>query len=309
MRLEQLVQLVEIAECHSIVEASQKLHITQPNLSLSIKNLEQELGIQIFVRSRRGSFLTEEGIDIYQKSKKVLALIDSMYPKIASDSTLSGSIYITCTLGFKNTIEMLVKKIMFDHPLIKQYIHTDDAQNINSHLLDNNQYNIILTSISNHELMTNPAIFDKYSVYFIKKSNISLLSSVDSPYTKRKNIPFSILKNLPLISYSSDGTAFYLAKTVESYGIKLNQRIITNDYSNITNYIQMGLAYSLVTDFPLLDDNCTMIPLKEKIPILFVMLVEKSYLSSDLYSMFFTIISDIYPQLQQISEASAAKFK
>ncbi|NGY80006.1 LysR family transcriptional regulator [Bacillus megaterium] len=61
MNIEQLKHIVEIDKTGSLKEAAGNLHITLPALSQSIKNLEKELNIMIFHRSRRGSIPTEEG--------------------------------------------------------------------------------------------------------------------------------------------------------------------------------------------------------------------------------------------------------
>lgn len=61
MKLHQIRALVAINQCGSINEASQLLHVTQPALSRSIKDLEHELGLTLLQRSYKGMSLTEEG--------------------------------------------------------------------------------------------------------------------------------------------------------------------------------------------------------------------------------------------------------
>lgn len=61
MRLEQLSYLVEVAENNSINTAAGKLFLTPQNISKAIKQLEEELHVQLFTRSKYGMFLTAEG--------------------------------------------------------------------------------------------------------------------------------------------------------------------------------------------------------------------------------------------------------
>jgi len=61
LKIHQIKALVAISHCGSINEASQVLHITQPALSRSIKDLEHELGLTLLQRSYKGMSLTEEG--------------------------------------------------------------------------------------------------------------------------------------------------------------------------------------------------------------------------------------------------------
>lgn len=61
MKFHQVRALVAIDQCGSINEASQILHVTQPALSRSIKDLERELGLTLMQRSYKGMSLTDEG--------------------------------------------------------------------------------------------------------------------------------------------------------------------------------------------------------------------------------------------------------
>ena len=76
MRLEQLRYLVEISQCNSMSTASEKLHLTPQALSISIKNLEEELGIELVKRTNRGTSLTEKGWRLTILTKKFLEDIE-----------------------------------------------------------------------------------------------------------------------------------------------------------------------------------------------------------------------------------------
>ena len=61
MEMRQLLQVMEVYKTHSISKAAQNLYISQPTLTVSIRQLEEELGEQLFVRSRRGTETTPFG--------------------------------------------------------------------------------------------------------------------------------------------------------------------------------------------------------------------------------------------------------
>ena len=65
MRIQQLVYLEKIAEKGSINEAAKDLFLTQPSLSNAMKDLEQEMNIQLLVRHKNGVSLTEEGREFF----------------------------------------------------------------------------------------------------------------------------------------------------------------------------------------------------------------------------------------------------
>lgn len=72
MLLQQLKYFVAVAETGSLSAAAQRLFVTQPNLSKSIANLEDEYKAKLFNRTARGMALTEEGSMLYQNAKNIL---------------------------------------------------------------------------------------------------------------------------------------------------------------------------------------------------------------------------------------------
>ena len=74
--LQQLRYIIEVAECGSINAASQQLYVSQPTLSTTIKDTEQELGISIFNRTNRGITLTNEGTEFIGYARQILQQFD-----------------------------------------------------------------------------------------------------------------------------------------------------------------------------------------------------------------------------------------
>ena len=72
MRMEQLRCLVDIAETHSITATAQRLFMTQPAVSKSIKQLEKEVGMELLVRTNIGVYLTEQGIELVAYARRIL---------------------------------------------------------------------------------------------------------------------------------------------------------------------------------------------------------------------------------------------
>ncbi len=82
MTLQQLKYVIEIAECGSVNRAAQKLYLAQPSLSKAVADLEKELGITIFCRSRKGVYLSEEGTKFLSYARQVTEqaqLLESRY--------------------------------------------------------------------------------------------------------------------------------------------------------------------------------------------------------------------------------------
>ena len=71
MTLQQLKYVIEIANCGSMNEAAKKLYISQPSLSGAIKELEKELGFEIFLRSAKGMLMTSDGEEFLGYARQV----------------------------------------------------------------------------------------------------------------------------------------------------------------------------------------------------------------------------------------------
>ena len=72
MNMNQLKYVLEVADSSSMREASTRLFISQPALSASIHELEEELGILLFERTNKGISLTDEGRDFVSYAKKAV---------------------------------------------------------------------------------------------------------------------------------------------------------------------------------------------------------------------------------------------
>lgn len=86
MDLRQLSYFIAVAEERHLRRAAERLHLSQPPLTRHIKALEQELGVELFVRTPRGMLLTNAGETLLRDAHAVMGLIDSA----AERAKLSG---------------------------------------------------------------------------------------------------------------------------------------------------------------------------------------------------------------------------
>ena len=82
MTFQQLSFIVEVANCVSISKAAEKLYTHQSNISTAIKQLEEEFGVQLFVRTKKGVSLTKEGEEFLVYAKEILhqkSFLENLY--------------------------------------------------------------------------------------------------------------------------------------------------------------------------------------------------------------------------------------
>lgn len=128
MELRVLQYFLAVARENSISGAAQFLHLTQPTLSRQLKELEEELGKQLFIRGNRRITLTEEGMILRKRAEEITELVQKAEDEItASDAMLAGDILIGAgeTDGNRFLIKA-IKAIQKEYPLVHFHIVSGD---------------------------------------------------------------------------------------------------------------------------------------------------------------------------------------
>ena len=100
MDLRSIRYFLVVAEELNITRAAEKLMMSQPPLSLQMKQLEQELGVTLFIRGKRRLELTEEGLLLQQRGRQILKLTEKTEGEIrAMQSGISGTLYLGMVEG------------------------------------------------------------------------------------------------------------------------------------------------------------------------------------------------------------------
>ena len=129
MELRVLQYFLAVAREQSISGAAEFLHLSQPTLSRQLKDLEEELGKQLFIRGNRKITLTEEGVLLRKRAGEILELVKKTEQEIAlSDDTVAGDIYIGA--GETDAIRVIAKaaqQLQRKYPEVRLHIASGDA--------------------------------------------------------------------------------------------------------------------------------------------------------------------------------------
>lgn len=126
MELTQLKYFYAAAECGHITKAAEKLHIAQPALTQSIRRLENELGVKLFVRKGRSIALSRCGDYLYKQLGVVLKTLDRVPDELMKISELEGkTIRVNIIAASLLTTELIIEYKRL-HPDIKFILHQSE---------------------------------------------------------------------------------------------------------------------------------------------------------------------------------------
>ena len=97
MNIQQLRYVVAIANSGTFREAAEKMYVSQPSLSISVRDLEKELGFKIFRRTSSGTFLTRRGMEFYEKAQELVKGFDVFQNQYANPEEEKDEFFSTST--------------------------------------------------------------------------------------------------------------------------------------------------------------------------------------------------------------------
>ena len=255
-----------VANNGNITKASEELNISQPAISKSIKKLEEQLGGQLFIRTKRGVILTEEGKEFYNYIKQAIEYINNAENKFTDLINLeTGCIKI----GISTTLtkEFLLPYLEKFHTLYPK-IDIKIITNLTSDLITKLKSGLIDIVILN--------LNDKNygnDIDIIKFMKINDCFVVNSKYKNliNKEVSLKEINNYPLILQSKgSNTREFLDNIAKGKGIVFNPNIELASYSLVVEFAKIGLGIGYVTKEYIKDElnNKKLFELKtkEKIP-------------------------------------------
>lgn len=200
MEMRVLQYFLAVAQEESISKAAEALHMTQPPLSRQLKDLEEELGKQLFVRGSRRITLTNEGQLLRKRAEEMLALMDKTKAEVsAANDVVHGDIYIGCaeTDALRQIIK-IIQAVQQDYPHINFQMFSGNAEDI-AERLENGLFDF--------GVFIEPTDMRKYDFIRLSATDTwGLLMRKDCPLAEKPSIVYADLVSLPLI-FTNQGMA------------------------------------------------------------------------------------------------------
>lgn len=203
MNLLHLKYAIEVAKCGSMGKASETLLIATPNLSRSIKELEADLGIQIFERTKNGMILTPQGEEFLNYGKEILKQIDDVekFYKEGAPKKQKFSISVPRACYISEAFAEF-SKTLSNEPAEIFYKETNSQRTINNML--NHEYKLgIIRYAADYDRYFKAMLEEKGFQYeLVTEFSYSLIMSENNPLAKKENIAFSDLKGYIEIAHA-----------------------------------------------------------------------------------------------------------
>ena len=132
MEIRVLKYFLLVAREENITKAANLLHLTQPTLSRQLMQLEEELGVQLFRRSKHHIILTEEGMLLRRRAEEIVALADKTKDDLQHrEEQLTGTIAVgSGELQSSRFLTQLLTAFQEKNPLVRFAIYSGNSDNI-----------------------------------------------------------------------------------------------------------------------------------------------------------------------------------
>lgn len=236
--LKQIRAFVAIAKTSSFAEAGELIHLSQPALSISIKNLEETIGGKLFVRSTRTLALTPEGKVFYPVAQQLLADWDGAFDELNDLFLLKrGKLIIAAMPSFASTVlPFHIKKFRQQSPKITIKIHDVIAEDAVA---------MVKTGRVELALSFDPDESDDLQFESLFTDDFVAALPLEHPLLAHKNITWQTLTKYPFIALQRPSSIRHLIESsLEEKGINLNVEFETNQLATIGQMVATGLGVS-----------------------------------------------------------------
>lgn len=251
MELRQLRYFLSVADCRSFVSAANSLYISRQAVSKAISQLEEELGVELFVRDSSGAYLTPTGLMFYERIRTTVMELDS----IAEQIRTGGSRYRQrIRVGFSiGTLRLLERQLQEYRDTLKNteitYAEYPEAECIR--LLTEHRMDLVVSTCqSQNPLLTSEELY---------RSRLGLLLRSQDQLAELDLLDAEDLAWIPL----SGHTDSQLCGFCEAHGLTMQYQGF--DYHRLFTLAKEGKCGLLLPECLIPQDltGTTWIPLRE----------------------------------------------
>jgi DNA-binding transcriptional LysR family regulator len=258
MELRVLKYFLAVAREENITKAAALLHLTQPTLSRQLMQLEEELGVQLFYRSRHRIILTDDGMLLRRRAQELVDLAEKTTREFTCRETeLKGEIAIgageTRSMSFLSRAMVSFRKL---YPKVTFRIFSANADDVKERLD---------TGLLDMGLLTEPVDVGRYAFCRMREKDLwGVLVRADSPLAALTAVTPRDLEQIPLLISSRESVQRELASWFGEYWEKLQIAATFNLVLNAANMVRCGVGAALSFDLNMAFDDLRFLPLSPR---------------------------------------------
>ncbi len=236
--LHQLQVFVKVVHAKSITKAAAALHMTQPAVSIQLRNFQDQFDIPLTEVIGRQLYVTDFGMEIFEMSERILNEVNSInYKSMAYKGHLSGRLKISSVSTGKYIIPYFLSGFLNEQAGVELLLDvTNKSKVIES--LSNNEVDFALVSVLPEKLQVDKVELMKNRLYVVGNQDRKFNKT---PYDK------NIFKELPLIyREQGSGTRLVMEKFVNSNKLPILKKMELTSNEAVKQAIIAGLGYSIM---------------------------------------------------------------
>lgn len=236
--LNQLQIFLKVVQTKSVTKASEELHLTQPAVSIQLRNFQDQFDIPLTEVVGRKIFITEFGMEIADAAEKIINQVAEInFKTLAYKGQLTGSLKISIVSTGKYIMPFFLVDFIRDHPGIDLVM---DVTNKNKVIesLENNAVDVALVSILPTTLNVEKLDLLQNKLYLVGNSQSKVI--------KGKTIQDSF-KDLPLIfREKGSGTRQTMENFIQRNKIPVLKKMELTSNEAVKQAVLAGLGYSIM---------------------------------------------------------------
>ncbi|MFZ7101653.1 MAG: LysR family transcriptional regulator [Peptococcaceae bacterium] len=248
MRLEQLRHLIEINKHRSISGAAKVLLISQPQLSNSVRNLEEELGYKIFRRNNDGLVPTSQGREVVALAQEIINYVGEIKATSASCSDLTGSLNVALGPDIFNTFaSLLIIGFHQGYPNVNLIITEDPALEIIAKVTKRTSTLGIMGLPYGDAGIMLKYLFDSRNLAYeeLFKYNYVLVMGAGHPLAVKDSVGLSDLKELVFVDYHKICEEFL---RLVGFSLKKNHLLTVDNREVFKHILALNYGVSVCPD-------------------------------------------------------------
>ncbi len=242
MELRQLKYFIRVAECLNFSEAAKESCISQSTLSQQIKQLEQELGSELFLRNSRTVALTEAGVELLPYARSTIKDADACIERIRDlKDILTGTMNIGVTYSFSPILTETIFSFIKKYPKVKLNIFYKPMSELMDMLRDRKvDFVLAFKPSAPMEGIESHILFQNYLA--------AIVSSTHSLATEKKVSLEQIAQYGIALPSKGLQARNMLDKVLERYKFNLKARIELNDPNILLNLVRQSNLVTVLAE-------------------------------------------------------------